>query len=203
MSLCFPCKSEKIEQLKIPPTALPTPDGSTPDRRDSVTRTIPLSRDLVTTVDDEDYAELSQWKWHVAGDADYIRVIRTVSVPNRNRRSGYAHITVGMSRQILKLPKGDPRQVDHINRNTLDNRRSNLRIATPSQNSCNRGLRADNNSGVTGVSWRKTERKWVVRIQARGQCIRVGQFEDFEQARQARLQAESFYFGNPHKEDEL
>jgi len=46
-------------------------------------------------------------------------------------------------------------QIDHINRNPLDNRRVNLRVCTNQQNCCNRGLRSDNSTGYKGVGWHK------------------------------------------------
>ncbi len=57
-----------------------------------------------------------------------------------------------MHRVILGLEKGDGFIVDHINRNTLDNRRGNLRIVTPSQNRMNSKVRSDSATGFKGVS---------------------------------------------------
>lgn len=49
-------------------------------------------------------------------------------------------------------PIPDGMQIDHINGNSFDNRLENLRLVTNRENSCNRGMRGDNQSGVTGVS---------------------------------------------------
>ncbi len=91
---------------------------------------IPLTRDLQAIVDAEDYEWLSRYKWHasVAGDGKV-----------------YAKRQVGccgvfMHRLIMQPPKG--MVVDHINGNSLDNRRCNLRIVPPEVNSQNRRKRA-------------------------------------------------------------
>lgn len=84
---------------------------------------------------------------------------------------------------------------DHINRNPLDNRKSNLRPATNSQNSMNRSKRADNTSGVIGVSWYKKLNKWVVKIYENKKQHHLGYFIDKEEAIKVRLRAEVKYFG--------
>lgn len=55
-------------------------------------------------------------------------------------------------------------QIDHINRNPLDNRIENLRNADYSSNAFNTELRSDNKSGVRGVSWCNTYKKWTVQL---------------------------------------
>ena len=82
-------------------------------------------------------------------------------------------------------PKG---QVDHINGDSTDNRIANLRIATNSQNSMNRGLRRDNTSGVKGVSWSKKMRKWLVHIAVDGRLMHIGLFDTIEEAKAARIE---------------
>lgn len=58
--------------------------------------------------------------------------------------------------------------VDHINRDKMDNGIENLCLANYSQSSCNRGVRKDNKSGVSGVCWLKSERKWCTEISVAG-----------------------------------
>jgi len=77
-------------------------------------------------------------------------------------------------------------EVDHINRIRDDNRWSNLRPASRLVNSLNMGVRKDNTSGVTGVSWRKDKKRWEARIYMNGVVHRLGRFQDFEEAVEAR-----------------
>lgn len=86
-------------------------------------------------------------------------------------------------------------EVDHIHHKKYDNRKSKLRTATRSQNNMNHGLRNDNSSGVVGVCWAKRENKWLARINMNGKEIHLGYFEKFEDAVNARKEAEEKYFG--------
>ena len=72
--------------------------------------------------------------------------------------------------------------IDHINGDEANDSWSNLRAATRSQNMCNTKLRADNSSGVRGVSWNKRKGKWHVRVNVRGQMHHGGYFDDLEEA---------------------
>lgn len=58
-------------------------------------------------------------------------------------------------------------QVDHINRNTLDNRQENLRCVSAKINSNNRKIKSTNKSGYNGISWHKSNNKWVIQIQGK------------------------------------
>ncbi len=71
---------------------------------------------------------------------------------------------------------------DHINRNPLDNRRSNLRKATESQQKMNRGIISTNTSGYKGVIWHKDAKKWKSGIQAKGKHFHLGYFIDKDEA---------------------
>ena len=84
---------------------------------------------------------------------------------------------------------------DHKNRNTLDNRKENLRPATQHENVMNKGLQKNNVSGVTGVGWIKKLQKWRARITYNEKEIYLGLFANKDDAIKARLEAEKEYFG--------
>jgi len=85
--------------------------------------------------------------------------------------------------------------IDHINHDTTDNRRENLRISTYSENMFNAKLRSDNSTGATGVHWSFQRGKWQAEIQVRGKTHHLGFFEDIEDAVVARKAGEEKYFG--------
>lgn len=84
--------------------------------------------------------------------------------------------------------------IDHINHNTFDNRKCNLRQCTAAENNCNVEKRIDNSSGYPGVSWHKRDMCWEVHIQVHKKQIYLGRFNNFEDAVQARKEAEEKYF---------
>ena len=81
-----------------------------------------------------------------------------------------------MHRQILEAPKGV--WVDHIDGNGLNNRKSNLRLCSATENACNRRPVPNCHSRYKGVSWHKRQKKWAVRIAKRGKGIHLGSFDD-------------------------
>ena len=98
-------------------------------------KTIPLTRGLVALVDDEDYQWLMRWKWHALSSGPRIYAVRNRNLGRRIRK-GDKQTTIMMHRIITKAPTGT--QVDHTNHNTLDNRKTNLRVVTVQQNQANR-----------------------------------------------------------------
>ena len=80
--------------------------------------------------------------------------------------------------------------MDHINRNSLDNRWCNLRQTTKWGNSLNRPTRVDNISGIPGVSKHKASGKWIVNISVNRKQKYIGLFETFADAVKARYYAE-------------
>lgn len=86
--------------------------------------------------------------------------------------------------------------IDHINGDKLDNRRSNLRACSNSDNLKNRvNLPSNNTSGILGVRFRKDRNKWYAELKADGVVHRLGSYETKEEAIRARLEGELKYFG--------
>lgn len=95
-----------------------------------------------------------------------------------------------LHRYITNCPKN--KVIDHINHNTLDNRKFNLRICTRIENNRNK---KNNTSGHVGVYWDKTKNKWTAQIMINYKTIFIGRYEDINDAIQARKEAEKKYFG--------
>lgn len=109
-------------------------------------REIPLSKGYVALVDDEDYEALSKHRWY-AGPTPR----STAIYAKRHEMRLGKNRSILMHREIMGLVGGPPPIVDHINRNSLDNRRANLRLATPSQSKSNTKMDHRNKSGFRGV----------------------------------------------------
>ena len=86
-----------------------------------------------------------------------------------------------------------PEQIDHIDRNRLNNRISNLRPATNMTNQHNAGMKKNNTSGVTGVHYKNG--KWQARIQCNRKRIQLGTFETIEEASKAYQKGKEIYHG--------
>lgn len=112
---------------------------------------IKLSQGKVALVDKEDYERLSKHKWNYNGR--YAK--RTV-----NQRGKYE--TILMHRFIMNTP--ETMYTDHINGNKLDNRKSNLRVCTPRENSWNGRGHHNNPSKYKGVNWNPQRNNWRVRV---------------------------------------
>lgn len=126
-------------------------------------------------VDDEDFDWLNQYYWHVDKE-------KTVA-----SHMGITGKRFLIHRLIMNAP--DDMEVDHIDGNRLNNQKSNLRLATSSQNKINRGPRKDNKSGYKGVSWHKQQNKWTARIKANGKYQYLGLYKNIEKAVEAYNQA--------------
>ena len=87
-------------------------------------------------------------------------------------------------------------QVDHIKTDQRNNNiKSNLRIATPSQNGMNKSLYSNNTSGYTGVYWNKSRNRWTAYISIDKKFVCLGFYKDKEDAIKARKEAEEKYYG--------
>lgn len=149
-------------------------------------RSINLTMGKTALVDDEDYYDLASWLWHAREHRHTFYA---------GRRPGQAG-TLYMHRVIAGLMGLDIEgyEIDHKNRNGLDNQRHNLIVTDRIGNAQNARLRIDSTSGVKGVSYDNSRDKWDARIQVNKQQVCLGRFDRFEDAVAARLKAEKRYF---------
>ncbi len=99
-------------------------------------------------LDPEDFARLSIFNYSLG----------TNGYPRRRLAGGTYYPS--LHRDVMGLTKGDPTDVDHINHDKLDNRRSNLRLCSRAENHQNRQTRAGGSSKHRGVSWDPSRGKW-------------------------------------------
>lgn len=117
------------------------------------------------------------------------------------RHDGYIKITIDQKhylghRLAWFYVNGEwPEFLDHINRNRADNRLCNLRVVTRTENNQNKSTRLDNSSGVTGVSFDASRKRWTVRLKIAGKYKYFGRFESFSEAVSVRKTAEKQHFG--------
>lgn len=146
------------------------------------TRTIPLSKGYEAIVDAADYEWLSQYTWQAKVNA-----------------KGYVYaytgnITNSMHRMIAGAAKRDE-IVDHIDRDTLNNTRANLRIVTKQQNTLNSKLYKTNTAGYRGVTWHKGDKRWHAQLWTQDKKYHLGSFTDPEDAARAYDEAARQHFG--------
>lgn len=158
---------------------------------------IPLTQGQVAIVSDED-ADLAGLKWCAIFCPGYsnggaYKASRNVPLANGKRTSEQMHRVI-LSR-MLGRPLLRSEEVDHIHGNTLDNRRSELRLATRSQNGMNKGKTRANASGFKGVSWDTRTHKWRARISINRKCTTLGYFDTPEEAHEAYKKAAPEYHG--------
>src|SRR4029077_18371669 len=134
------------------------------------TRLIPLTQGQFAIVDAADFEWLNQWKWYALWNCKTRSFYAARTPPQANGQKPYG---ISMHRQILGLEHYDPRLGDHIKSGeTLNNRRSNLRIADKFQNQHNRRRRLDNTSGFKGVT--PYQGKWKAEIVENGNWHYLG-----------------------------
>jgi hypothetical protein len=145
---------------------------------------IQLTKGYVTLVDPID-ADLSVKLWTV--DLPYPPRTTTYAVRREGNKKVYMHRVI--LERFVGRPLSPSECVDHINRDGIDNRRSNLRLATKASNSHNTTGRPNASSKYKGVSWNKHAGKWMAQIKSNGDHLYLGIFENEEEAAEAYSKA--------------
>jgi len=131
---------------------------------------IQLTQDKVAIVDDENFEWLSHWKWTFSERKNNGYAIR-----RKHRRYAKA-IYIYMHRLIMNAEQGE--EVDHINRDGLDNRKENLRFCSHGQNGMNQGLQTRiKSSKFKGVTHPKGRKSWCAQLNYKGKHIYLGSYK--------------------------
>jgi hypothetical protein len=135
---------------------------------------IKLTQGKVALVDDSDFEKIANYKWYASKYKKIWYAERTGRTPSGRR------YTIRMHRQILGLQYRDGFQIDHRNRNGLDNQRINLRVCTQTENCYNKKHQESKSSTFQGVSWCNTRFQWRACITYKNKQKFLGYF-DFEE----------------------
>jgi len=130
---------------------------------------IPLTQNKFAIVDDDMFEYLNQWKWYARKGGNTFYAVRNVGKYLNQKK-------IHMHRQIMNAQEGQ--EIDHINHNALDNRRTNLRTCTRAQNQHNRKINRNSTSKFKGVYWNKVRRKWQARVSLNGKRPYLGSFNN-------------------------
>jgi hypothetical protein len=147
-----------------------------------MTKQIQLTKGFVALVDDADYEWLSRQKWQASWNGGNWYAVKTDVIG-----------TMYMHRAIANAPSGSV--VDHVDGNTLNNQRCNLRTCSQSENMQNRGKTKTNTSGYKGVTWHRNRNKFLAQIKVNNKNIYLGYFKSAEDAARAYDEAAKKHHG--------
>jgi len=142
---------------------------------------IPLTQGKVAIVDAADYERLSKYKWYAKKGWRTYYAVRGVRVYKNGK---YVRVRqIPMHRWLTKAPRN--KLVDHRDHNGLNNRRGNLRLATPRENAQNRRAKLTSRSEYKGVYRRKDSDVFEAAIKNKGKRIYLGRFKRKDDAARA------------------
>lgn len=137
-----------------------------------------------TKIDRDDIKKTRKYKWCFSHEKYVVTQSKGINLRIHNL--------------IMNTQKGSV--VDHINHDSLDNRKKNLRIVTQHENGINRKtLNRNNKSGHRGIHWNKLNKNWTVQIRAKNKHFYIGSFYSLKEAIKSRKKAEKKYYGKEAK----
>ena len=146
---------------------------------DEHTLELTLTQNQVCLIDGNDMALVGEYQWYAHKSS-------------RNKRNNYyvqcTLPTVDGKQKTLLLHRvimgiTDPKvQVDHVDMNSLNNCRLNLRVATHSENRCNQIAYSNSKTGIKDIYWHKRENKYRVQIKINGKQKQYGSFNTIQEA---------------------
>lgn len=133
-------------------------------------------------IDKEDLPKVRYHKWKMDTNNRIITGNCTKSKPRKE-----------LSRLILNINDSNM-IVDHINGDSTDNTKQNLRVCTQQENLCNKHFMSNNTSGLIGIPWDKNRRRWAPEIQYKNKRAHLGRYKDIKEAQFVKCIAEKILF---------
>lgn len=147
-----------------------------------------LTQGKSCVIDRESYNKIKMYQW----SALLFSIKYWYAVANSKTINGKRDL-LRMHRLIMDAPKN--KLCDHENSDTLDNRKSNLRVCTRAENNRNSIMPINNKSGYKGVHWSRIEKKWVAQISYNNNKISLGRFDNPKDAHETYKKAALKYHG--------
>jgi hypothetical protein len=150
-------------------------------------------------IDNDEYEKVRQYHWSIFRTHNVYNTSEFFYASTTDKRLPSTHRL--LHRLINQTEKG--LITDHIDGNTLNTRKENLRSCTYQENGMNKPLPASSTSGFKGVTWVKRQNKWMAHLEYKQKFHNLGYFNNIEDAITVRKKAETKYFGEFNRSEEF